>query len=233
MKRMATRVALALTFVLVAHSPASAVDGQMALGVPVALPAAWLDPAEATGILIPFMVYYALHDALVKPMPGNAMAPSLAASWSVSPDGLTYEFVLRQGVRFHNGDPVTADDVKFSRERYRGVSAKIFKDRIQDVQVVDSQHLRIRLKDAWPDFLTFYATPATGAAWVVPRKYVEKVGDDGFKKAPVGAGPYRFVSFTPGVELVLEASEQYWRKKPSVKRLVLKVIPDTSRAWRA
>src|SRR5215467_7352522 len=225
MKRRTIRVALALTFVLVVHTPASSADGQITLGVPVAVPAAWLDPAEATGILIPFMVYYALHDALVKPLPGNAMAPSLAESWSVSPDGLTYEFVLRPGARFHNGEPVTADDVKFSLERYRGVSAKIFKDRIQQVQAVDPQHLRIRLKDAWPDFLTFYATPATGAAWVVPRKYVEKVGDDGFKKAPIGAGPYRFVSFTPGVELVLEAYEEYWRKKPSVKRLVLKLKP--------
>src|SRR5438445_27359 len=79
---------------------------------------------------------------------------------------------------------------------------------------------------AGPDGMTFYGTPATGAAWVVPRKYVERVGDDGFKKAPVGAGPYRFVSFTPGVELVLEAFEQYWRKTPSVKRLVLKAVPD-------
>ena len=69
---------------------------------------------------------------------------------------------------------------------------------------------------------------ATGAGWIVPKKYVEKVGDDGFKKAPIGAGPYKFVSFTPGVELVLEAFERYWRKTPSVKRLVLKVIPDES-----
>ena len=60
----------------------------------------------------------------------------------------------------------------------------------------------------------------------MPKKYVEKVGDDGFKKAPIGAGPYKFVSFKPGVELVLEAFEQYWRKTPSVKRLVLRVIPD-------
>ncbi len=60
----------------------------------------------------------------------------------------------------------------------------------------------------------------------MPRKYVEKVGDDGFKKAPVGAGPYRFVSFNPGIELVLEANESYWRKTPSVKRLVFKSVPD-------
>ena len=62
----------------------------------------------------------------------------------------------------------------------------------------------------------------------MPKKYVEKVGDDGFKKAPIGAGPYKFVSFTPGVELVLEAFDGYWRKTPSVKRLVMKVIPDES-----
>src|SRR4030095_1560713 len=67
---------------------------------------------------------------------------------------------------------------------------------------------------------------ATGAGWIVPRKYLDKVGDDGFKKAPVGAGPHRFVSFPPGLERVLEAHEQYWRKVPAVKRLVLKAVPD-------
>jgi len=76
--------------------------------------------------------------------------------------------------------------------------------------------------------MTFYGTSATGSGWIVPKKYVEKVGDDGFKKAPVGAGPYRFVSFTPGVELVLESFDQYWRKAPTVKRLVLRAIPDES-----
>jgi peptide/nickel transport system substrate-binding protein len=87
--------------------------------------------------------------------------------------------------------------------------------------------VRIRLKQPWPDFLTFYAG-ATGAAWIVPRKYVEKAGDEGFKKAPIGAGPYKFVSFNPGVELVMEAFEPYWRNTPRVKRLVLKGIPDES-----
>ncbi len=222
-------VALVLVVVMITAIPGRAAappQGQVTWAVQVSLPPAWFDPADATGILIPFMVYYALHDALVKPMPGKAMAPSLAESWSGSADGLTYEFVLRQGARFHNGDPVTADDVKFSFERYRGVSAKLFKERVREVQVVDPHRVRFQLKEPWPDFLTFYATPATGAAWIVPRKYVEKVGDEGFKKAPVGAGPYRFVSFTPGVELVVEAYEQYWRKSPSVKRLVLKAVPD-------
>jgi peptide/nickel transport system substrate-binding protein len=215
-----------LVLVAVLPAGAEAPASQITWGVSVSLPPAWFDPADATGILIPFMVYYALHDALVKPMPGNPMAPCLAESWSVSPDGLVYEFVLRRGVKFHNGDPVTADDVKFSFERYRGVSARILKDKVRQVQVVDPQRVRFQLKEPWPDFLTFYATPATGAAWIVPRRYVEKVGDEGFKKAPVGAGPYRFVAFTPGVELIVEANEQYWRKIPSVKRLVFKAVPD-------
>ncbi len=221
-------VPLLLVAILVAAVPVAAAppEGQVTWAVGVSLPPAWFDPAEATGILIPFMVYYALHDALAKPMPGKAMAPGLAESWTASPDGLTYEFVLRQGVRFHNGETMTAEDVKFSFERYRGVSAKILKERVRQVQVVDALRVRFQLKEPWPDFLTFYATPATGAAWIVPRKYVEKVGDEGFKKAPVGAGPYRFVSFTPGVELTLEAHEQYWRKTPSVKRIVIKAVSD-------
>jgi peptide/nickel transport system substrate-binding protein len=229
MTRSLGRGAVALVVLLlftVLPARADAPSGQVTWGVPVSLAPAWFDPADAAGILMPFVVYYALHDALVKPMPGNSMAPCLAESWSVSPDGLVYEFVLRRDVKFHNGDPMTADDVKFSFERYRGVSAKILKDRVKQVQIVDPLRVRFQLREPWPDFLTFYATLATGAAWIVPRRYIEKVGDEGFKKAPIGAGPYRFVSFTPGVELVVEAYEQYWRKTPSVRRVVLKAVSD-------
>jgi peptide/nickel transport system substrate-binding protein len=224
---------LALAFVLsivilssLSGSAFAAPEGQMTWAVHVSIAPLWFDPAETPGIITPYMFLYALHDAVLKPMPGNPYAPSLAESWSESKDGRTYEFVLRKGVKFHNGDPVTAEDVKFSVERYRGASAKPFKDRIAAVETPDPGRVRFRLKEPWPDFITFY-TNTTGAGWIVPKKYVEKVGDDGFKKAPVGAGPYKFVSFTPGVELVmLEANEQYWRKTPSVKRIVFKVITD-------
>jgi peptide/nickel transport system substrate-binding protein len=219
----------ALLLAVLAASPAvAAPEGQLTWAVHVSLAPAWFDPAETAGIITPFMFLYAIHDALVKSMPGNPLAPSLAESWTVSPDQLTYEFVLRRGVKFHNGEPVTAEDVKFSMERYRGASAGPFKARIAGIDVVDSHRVRFRFKQAWPDFMTFYGTPATGAGWIVPKKYVEKVGDDGFKKAPVGAGPYRFVSFNPGVELVLEAFDGYWRKTPSVKRLVFRAIQDES-----
>ena len=218
---------LLLATLTLAPSPAAAgPEGQMTWAVHISLAPTWFDPAETPGIGTPFMILYALHDALVKPMPGNAMAPSLAESWTVSKDGLVYEFVLRAGARFHNGEPVTADDVKFSFERYRGAAARMLKERVPVVEVVDPTRVRFRLKEPWPDFMTYYGSLATGAGWVVPRKYLEKVGDDGFKRAPVGAGPYRFVSYNPGIELVLEANEHYWRKVPSVKRLVLRSIPD-------
>jgi peptide/nickel transport system substrate-binding protein len=211
---------------------AAAPEGQMTWGIHVTLVPTWFDPAETTGIVTPFMLMYALHDAMVKPLPGNPLAPSLAESWTVSPDGLVYEFVLRSGVRFHNGDPVTAEDVKFSFERYRGAASKTFRERVAAVEPAGANRVRFRLKQPWPDFLTFYAS-ATGAGWIVPKKYVEKVGDEGFKKAPIGAGPYRFVSFTPGVELVLEAVDHYWRRAPQVKRLVFRTIPDPSTRFAA
>jgi peptide/nickel transport system substrate-binding protein len=152
--------------------------------------------------------------------------PCLAESWRESDDGLTYEFTLRQGVTFHNGDPFTAEDVAFSFRRYKGALAKQLRDRVQAVEVIDPHRLRFVLHTPWPDFLTFYGTLATGAAWVVPKTYLEQVGDDGFKRHPVGLGPYHVVRWEPGVELVLEAHERYWRKVPSIKRLVFKGVPE-------
>ena len=216
-------------FAAVTVAPAAAApSGQLTYAVHISLAPTWFDPAETPGLITPFMVLYALHDALVKPMPGAPQGKSLAEAWSVSKDGLVYEFVLRKGVKFHNGDVMTADDVKFSFERYRGASARLLKDRVAAIDIVDPHKIRFRLKKPWLDFMTFFATPATGAAWIVPKKYVEKVGDEGFKKAPVGAGPYKFVSFKPGLELVLEAHDAYWRKPPAIKTLVLRVIPDES-----
>jgi peptide/nickel transport system substrate-binding protein len=221
-------IALVALIVMVAASGSAGAgnpQGQLTWGVHISLAPTWFDPAETPGIITPYMVMYALHDAMLKPMPGQALAPSLAESWSVSEDALTYEFVLRKGAKFHNGDDVTAEDVKFSFERYRGTSHNMLKERVAAVESPNLRHIRFQLKQPWPDFLTFYVS-ATGAGWIVPKKYLERVGEDGYKRAPVGAGPYRFVSFTPGLELTLEAFDEYWRKAPSVRHLVFRVIPD-------
>jgi peptide/nickel transport system substrate-binding protein len=192
----------------------------------VTITPAWFDPSTAPPQITPFGMLYAIHDALVRPLPGQKMGPSLAESWTESPDGLVYEFKLRRGLKFHNGDPVTADDVKFSVERYKGAGAKELRSHIARVEVVDPLTARIHLKEPWPDFMTFYGTTATAAGIVVPKKYLEQVGEEAFKQHPIGAGPYRFVSQVPGVEVVLEAYPGYWRRVPSIKRLIMKSVPE-------
>jgi peptide/nickel transport system substrate-binding protein len=194
----------------------------------ITLAPTWFDPAETGALITPYLCLYALHDALVKPMPDGQMSPCLATSWQESEDGLTYEFELRPGVTFHNGDPLTAEDVQFSFERYKGAGATELKKQVKALEILDPHRIRFVLQAPWPDFMTFYATPATGAGWIVPKHYTETIGNDAFKNHPVGLGPYRFVQYNPGVELVLEANTDYWRKTPAVKRLVFKSVTEPS-----
>jgi len=204
-------------------------EGEMRFALYVTLAPAWFDPGESVvGVITPFWVLYALHDALVKPMPAGHQTPSLAESWTVSADHRVYEFKLREGLKFHNGDPFTAEDVKWSFLRTKGAGAKTLQDKVREVTIVDPYRVRFQLHEPFPDFMTYYGTFASGAGWIVPKKYFEQVGADGFKKHPIGLGPYKFVSNTPGVELVMEAFEGYWRKVPSVKRLVFKSVTEST-----
>ncbi len=207
-----------------AGQPAPAGEAVIAWHVTIA--PTWFDPSTAPPQITPFGMLYALHDALVRPLPGQKMGPSLAESWTESPDGLVYEFKLRRGLKFHNGDSLTAEDVRFSFERYRGAGAKELQARVRQVEILDPLTVRFHLKEPWPDFMTFYGTTATAAGLVVPKKYLEQIGDDAFRKHPVGAGPYKFVSHKPGVEVVLEAYPGYWRRVPSIKRQIMKSVPE-------
>ena len=193
--------------------------GEAVMAWPITIAPTWFDPSTVPPQITPFGILYALHDALVRPLPGQKMGNSLAESWTESADGLIYEFKLRRGLKFHNGDAVTAEDVKFA-------GAKELNLRVRQVETVDPLTVRFVLREPWPDFMMFYGTTATAAGIVVPKKYVSRVGDDGFRRHPIGAGPYKFVSHTPGVDLVLEADPGYWRRVPSVKRLVMKSVPE-------
>jgi peptide/nickel transport system substrate-binding protein len=192
----------------------------------VTLAPAWFDPAETPAQLLPFAVLYALHDALVRPVPGARLGAALAESWHESADGLTYEFTLRPALKFHNDMPCTSEDVHFSFLRYKGAGARELHAKVKSVEIVDARTIRFHLHEPWPDFLTFYGTTATAAGVVVPKAYLEQVGAEGFKKHPIGLGPYKFVSYTPGGDLVLEAFGGYWRHSPHIKRLIIKGVPE-------
>jgi peptide/nickel transport system substrate-binding protein len=206
-------------------------SGRAVMAWHVTIAPSWFDPSSAPPQITPFGMLYAIHDALVRPYPGQKMGPSLAETWSESEDGLTYEFKLRPNLKFHNGDPLTTDDVKFSFDRYHGAAAKTLHEHVTLVEIVDPRVVRFHLDAPWPDFMTFFGTTASAAGIVVPKKYLAEVGDDGFKKHPIGAGPYRFVSSRPGIEVILEAFPDYWRRVPNVKTLVMRSVPEaTTRA---
>src|SRR5437773_8338636 len=101
------------TLGLLQHAQAQSTPaGELVIAMHVTLAPAWFDPAETPAQITPFGILYALHDALVRPLPGERVGPALAESWSESPDGLTYEFKLRPNLKFHNGDPCTTADVQ-------------------------------------------------------------------------------------------------------------------------
>ena len=229
MRHRISAVVIALLAALLLTPPlGGAQTSELAVSFHVTIAPAWFDPSTAPPQITPFGVLYAVHDALVRPLPGQKMGPSLAESWKESPDGLTYEFKLRKGLTFHNGDALTSDDVRFSWDRYNGASAKELKTRVRSVEAPDPLTVRFRLTEPWPDFMTFYGTTATAAGIVLPRKYTEQVGPDGFRQKPVGAGPYKFVSQRPGIDVTLEAFTGYWRHAPHVKKLTLKSVPDST-----
>jgi peptide/nickel transport system substrate-binding protein len=236
-RRRPTALLVALlfaSFALAAGTAAAdkpAPSGRAVMAWHVTISPSWFDPSTAPPQITPFGMLYAIHDALVRPYPGHKMGSSLAESWSESDDGFVYEFKLRPNLKFHNGDPLTTEDVKFSFDRYKGAAAGILHQHVKEVEIVDSRVVRFHLNAPWSDFMTFFGTTASAAGIVVPKKYLTEVGDDGFKRHPIGAGPYKFISSAPGIEVVLEAFADYWRRVPNVETLVMRSVPDaTTRA---
>ena len=156
-----------------------------------------------------------------------AHEPGLATSWtSVNPT--TWEFQLRRGVKFHNGEDFNAEAVKFSIERVLNPDQKArwrwaFTD-IERVEVVDSHTVRIVTKAPFPTLITNLAFCMP----IVPPKYVREKGDAHVATNPVGTGPFKFVRWRKDDALVLEANEGYWRGAPKIKTLIFRPIPDES-----
>lgn len=176
-------------------------------------------------------VTYNVFDTLIRRdfLNNDELEPALATEWERI-DDTTLEMKLREGVTFHNGDPFTAADVQFTFERFNNddspvAGARGYFNTIEEVEIVDEYTVRVH---------TFQPDPlieqrlASWASWIVPKEYIEEIGEEAFAQAAIGTGPYKIVSLTPSDELVLERYEAYWEELPPIKNLTFRVIPEES-----
>ena len=228
---LAGSAALLAPLPMVGATPAEATGskGAMTLAWHTAMAPRWLDPQDHDGTATPDNFLMALHDALIKNSGTKLFDyPALAERYEFAKDGRSATFWLREGAKFHNGEPVTPEDVKFSYENYRGALASLFKAKTEAVDIVDQRTVRFRFKEPFLDFLLLFGSSnVTGAAWVVPAKYYQQVGPDGFKRRPIGAGPYKLASHEAGVKLVFEAFDQYY-KPVHIKTLTMVSVPEAA-----
>jgi peptide/nickel transport system substrate-binding protein len=173
-----------------------------------------------------FEILENVYDTLVTVDESLNMVPSLAESWEISDDNVTWTFTLRQGVTFHNGRPLTAEDVVYSYERIMnpdtgsGVAWRF--GSVESVEAIDDLTVAINLTEPSPNLLGRIG--AYKGMSIVPKEIVE---DGSVGTIPVGTGPFRFVEYVPGDRVVLEANADYWEAgKPYLDELILKIIPD-------
>src|SRR5499426_862360 len=222
-------IAAVATFVPVSTPVSAAAKGKIVLAWHAGFASRWLDPQEHDGTATPDNFFTAIHDALIKNQ-GTQLYDHLALAehFQVANDAKSATFTLRKGLKFHNGDPVTPQDVKFSYESYRGAKADVFKKKTERIEIVDDRTVRFVFKEPFLDFAILFGTAnVAGAGWVVPEKYYKQVGADGFKQKPIGAGPYRLVRQEPGVQIEMEAFEGYYRPV-NVKQLVMISVPEAA-----
>lgn len=173
------------------------------------------------------VIFMQIHDALLTYAEDLSLAPQLATDWSTSDDGLTYTFALREGVTFHNGEPFTSADVKFAFESAQDPSSQSqwlgrF-EIIESVTIPDPQTVVITLTEpnaAFLDQITYFGIPSKAA--------YEAVGAEAYAGNPVGTGPFRFVSWARGDQLVVERNDDYWLTRPNLDRVVFRAIPELS-----
>jgi len=204
-------------------------SGKMVLAWHTNIASRWLDPQQHDGGASPDNFIMALHDALIKNLRERHYDdPALSETYAMTEDAKSATFRLRPGLKFHDGTPVTLEDVKWSFEHYRGAWGEVLHERTQGVEIVDDHTLRFHFNQPFLDFPILLGTSnVSGAAWVVPARYYEKVGQSGFLQKPIGAGPYKLVSQEPGVRLEFEAFEDYYRPV-HIKQLTMVSVPEAA-----
>ena len=203
--------------------------GKMVLAWHTSIAARWLDPQQHDGTASPDNFLNALHDGLIKNFREQRNDHlALADKFDFAEDAKSATFRLRQGIRFHDGTPVTPADVKWSYEHYHGAWGEVLRERSDGIDLVDDRTIRFRFKEPFLDFPILMGTSnVCGAAWPVPAKYYQEVGQAGFLQKPIGAGPYKLVSQEPGVKLEFEAFEDYYRPV-HIKQLTMVSVPEAA-----
>jgi len=200
--------------------------GTLTVAMHFALDPGWLDPLEHSYAITQQMYDYLVHDTMIKPMPHGYVTYGLAEQAEFAADFRRAAFRLRPGLRFHDGQPLTTADVKWTYENFKGAYASLFHEKLDHIQIVDDRTIVFHFKEPFIDFMDLYNGGVSGIGWIIPKHYYEKVGRDGFKAQPIGAGPYKLVSQQAGVQMVFDAWEEYWRRSPGVKTIVVKGITD-------
>lgn len=169
-----------------------------------------------------------IYDTLLRTDPDNNIVPCLAESWRII-DDRTVEFKLRPGVKFHNGDPFTAEDVKFSIERQKKSPRQAYNvDMVESIEITDSLTCRIKLSapetGVLLSSLTYYGSSIVG------KNATEKIEGEGrtLNENPIGTGPYKFAFFRRNERVIIEKNNEYFGKIPANDRLILRIIPDAS-----
>lgn len=200
--------------------------GKLTIAQHYALTPAWLDPQEHQASATQLVYDYLVHDAMLKPMPQGVRTYSLAEHAEISADFTKAAFRLRPGLTFHDGHPLTTRDVQWTYENYKGVNFKIFREKLDRIELVDDRTIIFHFKEPFVEFMDLYNGGSSGNVWILPAHYYPQVGKEGFRARPVGAGPFKFVSQEVGVQMVFEAWEGYWRRAPAAKTIVVKGIRD-------
>lgn len=173
-------------------------------------------------------VTFNLYDNLIFRDRNSQLQPMLATEWTLV-DDTTWEFKLRQGVKFHNGEDFKADDVEFTIERTynpeAGTSVATVFGTVQDVQAVDDYTVRFLMKapdPLLPARLAFYG------GQMLPKDYFNEVGGERFNAAPVGSGPVKFVERIPDDRLTLARNDDYWGEPIAYQTVIFRPIPETA-----
>src|SRR5256712_6483736 len=177
--------------------------GTLSIAMHFALDPGWLDPLEHSYAITQMMYDYLVHDAMVKPMPYGYVTYGLAEHAELANDFRRAAFRLRPGLKFHDGQPVTTADVKWTYENFKGAYAKLFHDKLEHVQVVDDRTIVFHFKEPFIDFMDLYNGGGSGVGGVVPPHYHQKGGRGRVKARPIAARASKHVSHPPAAQTEL------------------------------